>query len=460
MKIKIRHLLFALTLLMSCGSAFSKTTGAQLAYDLKSNIVRVTSTNNCEADDDNGFGFIVSETCDHFYIITAYHVVCGPDAEAFVSFISDQNQKYPAVIKNSYADMALLKVERPAGYTWNPYSLTANYKKRDKLRIIGKEGAWRITTDDQLGKIVGIDEVNKEIKIQMAVAKGSSGGPVLNSTGIIGMVVRSGDLATVISIEAIARQVREWDYRFQLEATNVDPSGVRISTAQVRKLGSDSNFVELEKFLAIYSILYWQSCNQNMPEVRPGNNFGRSDQNFDLSCYYGTDWEHAPGGILLDCFLEPTTVYNPVTGEEVETTQLIANEDYWYNFNWDVILGYPVEITVNPQHGDYNLIDDIVIDENCQEATGESCYYPSYALELGGLWVNSSIELVVSRGYTFWYPDGNADSKDHWVVYLGSREHLGYEDLRSEIIERARIIGIGGTDIEQIAWRFYTYEEE
>jgi uncharacterized protein (TIGR02145 family) len=145
----------------------------------------VNSTITIETDDGIGSGFFVGQNV----IATNYHVIENTNT-AFV-YTNNSNDKYKVLgylgidIKN---DLVLLKVEnlkRPAiKFAQNPV------KPGNKIYVIGSPKGLPATISD--GIVSGLREIegNNLIQITAPISSGSSGGPVLNSTGqLIGISV-------------------------------------------------------------------------------------------------------------------------------------------------------------------------------------------------------------------------------------------------------------------------------
>ena len=83
--------------------------------------------------------------------------------------------------------------------------------------LVGRAGDWNVPASP--GVVAQIDSFTQRIQVEELAARvGSSGGPLISSDGIVGMIVMDNDLYTEVTpIEPIQSQVRDkWHYVWQL----------------------------------------------------------------------------------------------------------------------------------------------------------------------------------------------------------------------------------------------------
>jgi Trypsin-like peptidase domain len=197
------------------------------ALALRQNVVKVWSG---QGNTENGFGFIVSADAGSLYVITADHVAWGsatqPDAEApsiYLAFYADPapGNKYKAKIvkHDKNHDLALLQVQIPPGIQWEKQCLSTieEAKRSTPVWFIGRDGEWFVPV---LSGAIDSERPNADSWLEAEVPglrPGSSGGPLVSRTGIVGMVdAGSADEARVLDIEYIKNAVQDWGYPWAL----------------------------------------------------------------------------------------------------------------------------------------------------------------------------------------------------------------------------------------------------
>jgi len=163
-----------------------------------------------------GFGFVVYESDDHFYLVTARHVVESPSKNLEVDkvYIYYGRHKREAQIceKHKTIDLALLKIVKRGSGMHGFRNRIASARIGDPVYIIGRYGGFNKSED---GKVTAVS--NQEIKAELkGVAVGSSGGPLWRSAffptnhKIIGMVYSDdGCIVKAIPINKIKQFVIE-----------------------------------------------------------------------------------------------------------------------------------------------------------------------------------------------------------------------------------------------------------
>ena len=164
-------------------TCFASTVLAQDATLIYKN--NVNSTVTIETDIGLGSGFFIGENI----IVTNYHVIEGA-TEAYC-YTNNSSEKYKIagfIAKDKSVDLILLKVielNRPAIKMANSPSILGQ-----KIYVLGSPKGLPATISD--GIISGLRDFDgtKLIQITAPISPGSSGGPVLNSSGeLIGVSV-------------------------------------------------------------------------------------------------------------------------------------------------------------------------------------------------------------------------------------------------------------------------------
>jgi hypothetical protein len=147
-------------------------------------------------DSSIGFGFVVYETSDELYLLTAKHVVVPTCTNCTVKEITViiSGQKNIAAVFNIHPteDMAIIVIKRPAGYSQDNVYLLIDVKKGDDVYI---EGRFGYVNRSNTGPVSSVSDKYIEAEIG-SVAVGSSGGPLIKGkTGIlnekiVGLVIK------------------------------------------------------------------------------------------------------------------------------------------------------------------------------------------------------------------------------------------------------------------------------
>lgn len=210
-------------LLVACYTLFSalpmmgqqKAPGRDLALSLLNNVAKINTT--YENKEENGFGFVVGEIKGELYIITAYHVVSefpsvdNAEPESIkLSYYGDKSSLAKTLQVDRELDLALLVTPSPANYSWRKKWVDSGPRRDDRVRFIGKEGEWHVPTSVEEGAVEKIER-DFLISAKLDVGRGSSGGPLLNDFGIIGVnIAQPGEnLARSVKMEAVIDFVTE-----------------------------------------------------------------------------------------------------------------------------------------------------------------------------------------------------------------------------------------------------------
>ena len=173
-------------------------------HQLRDNVVSITV--EWQDRDGNtkkapGYGFIVGERDGYAYIVTAYHVVhprslkSQPDTSIIIKvkyFSRRGDTTYPANLLdegNEQLDLAVLKAEFPKGLPWHRQVLSPESPDRGtRVWFIGRSGKWYIPSAP--GSVNKIDLEEDRIHVdKLDVMPGTSGAPLINDSGIVGMIV-------------------------------------------------------------------------------------------------------------------------------------------------------------------------------------------------------------------------------------------------------------------------------
>jgi len=207
---------------LSASAALPQTGGGdRVANDLRRNVVRIEAR-------ENGFGFIVGEASGLLYIVTAHHVVVDPDkvetqgsAKVRVEFFERRGVKFDAVLlgtHDTYRDLAVLTVHTPQGLQWTKECLAGpdKQKRGTSVWFVGRDQEWKPPIEP--GHVVVETSTDWVLELEgLPVKPGSSGGPVISETGIIGMIEKdSQDGTNALSIDFIEKSFKEWQHPWQL----------------------------------------------------------------------------------------------------------------------------------------------------------------------------------------------------------------------------------------------------
>jgi S1-C subfamily serine protease len=140
----------------------------------------------------SGTGYCVAQGN---YVMTNHHVIAG--AKEIKIHLNGQQERYPATLIASDApgDMALLRVDFPAGKKLVPIPMAAAaVKVGEAVCVMGWPGRVMSENDElmQTGGAVssfyGRDDDHRMIVTDCKVDHGNSGGPLCSVCGIVGMV--------------------------------------------------------------------------------------------------------------------------------------------------------------------------------------------------------------------------------------------------------------------------------
>ncbi|WP_146066796.1 S1 family peptidase, partial [Candidatus Venteria ishoeyi] len=195
-----------------------------------SGTVRVSVPNQNE-----GFGFIVGERNNELYILTAEHVVAGPPGTPppQVYFYQDQAKAVAAEVLvrvGKPLDAALLRVTKPQRIRWQAQSFCLPpYQPPETVWFIGRDKQWFIPSGRDEGQL-NAQEPDYYGHLELSIGSvrpGTSGAPLLNSKGLIGMIIEDqGNGARAVAIDNLRRLVRHKNYPWDLLSCGSKPPPV------------------------------------------------------------------------------------------------------------------------------------------------------------------------------------------------------------------------------------------
>ena len=208
------------------GRTTAQSAGNAVAENLKSNVVRIEA--KFEDHTENGFGFIVGERSGSLYVATANHVVYSQEvsdkpAKVTVEFFDHQGIMVEATLLGTHDvphDLAVLTVIPPQGFQWNKHCLGGAEQRKRSTEVwsIGKTRQWIVPVIP--GRITTEEIINGQMDLEaMQIIPGSSGGPLVASSGIVGIILTDGaDNATALDITYVKSYFKKWVHPWDLDA--------------------------------------------------------------------------------------------------------------------------------------------------------------------------------------------------------------------------------------------------
>ncbi len=196
---------------------FEAQAQTQRALDLRNNVVAIS------AQGQNGFGFITGSRYDQLFVVTAAHVVeyaVENNDPVDIKFYNDYRRYKGNVIRNyPEVDIALLEVKKPEHFSWNQNCL-GNTSLGVNVAFIGRDGDWYVPRGLALGTVFKM--ANNQIQVDItSVRVGSSGGPLITDSGIVGMIVETdGGTATAVDLNELRTTLSEYPYFFGISNQN------------------------------------------------------------------------------------------------------------------------------------------------------------------------------------------------------------------------------------------------
>jgi hypothetical protein len=199
-------------LIAAAPAAFAQTDIPQRVTNFKPRVVRVKASGQHQSE---GFGFVVGETTTDFYVVTAAHVISDAGRSPRVQIaLEAQAWRSAAVVKRDGTfDVAALKIKKSAGTVFRAGCLHPVPKAylNTSVWFIGREGTWYVATLP--GKINAEPDLMHRFSFDtVGVRPGNSGGPLLGSDGLLGMILIDTGLneARAFDVRAIQILFKNW----------------------------------------------------------------------------------------------------------------------------------------------------------------------------------------------------------------------------------------------------------
>ncbi len=233
---KVKVLIAVLFACSISAVAYAQPSGQEIAQLFRPNTVRIETLLGERTED--GFGFVVGQSEEALYAVTAYHVVeqkspDGPPAKVRVELFEKRGTMIDAtILGHDEHDLALISFPAPAGFRWNKRSLgrEGDQNAPTKVWFIGKNREWYVPVDG--APISSEKPVNSRIDVEGSLIRpGSSGGPLIASSGIVGLVVTDSENgAQALSIDFVRDEVQQWRQPWNLERH--DPNDVLVARGE------------------------------------------------------------------------------------------------------------------------------------------------------------------------------------------------------------------------------------
>lgn len=199
--------------------------------ELKKNVVYIEAEPKDKSSDlQEGFGFITGEQGNRLYIVTARHTLNFPESE-----INKNDEKvnctvqFPESARKALArvedvwkseDLVLLSVDRNNLLNWKKDCADFRPDVNQVVSFIGADKQWISPGQGRVTSLKAIDFSINFTNDANGVNKGTSGAPLINEKGIIGMVLQTqgrGGLCTALSLDRIKALLSEYQDAFQLQ---------------------------------------------------------------------------------------------------------------------------------------------------------------------------------------------------------------------------------------------------
>ena len=233
------------------------TAGRQVVAEFLGRMARITGRQQGSGTGQTGYAFVVGtrpapEGGVRLLLVTADHLVrdpAAPDKPPTVSLVMYSNLALPLKaqvlaehLSPDQGDVALLLTEEalearlPPGRIGNSIGLLPGSPAWE----IGRPGTWEMP--DNPGQFSLRVAAGWLLFDGLDAQRGSAGGPVLSSQGLIGMVVAesAGPAAPVraVPVELIMAKLVEWGIKTDLVAPPGQPAGVAGGLASLNQLGA------------------------------------------------------------------------------------------------------------------------------------------------------------------------------------------------------------------------------
>jgi len=251
----VRPFVIVAALSLFAGRTTAQPTGYDVADELKSNVVRIEA--KFADHTENGFGFIVGERGGNLYVATANHVVYQEDAADLapatvkVEFYDRQGTMFDANLIGTHDvahDLAVLTVAPPQGFEWKKQCLgRAEHRKHSsEVWFIGKSRHWVVPVIP--GRVASEEIIDGQMDLEaLPIQPGSSGGPLVASSGIVGIVLRDAeDNATALDITYVKSYFKKWNHPWDLEAAVPGTTVAQASPAEPAPINAPAPVVPKE----------------------------------------------------------------------------------------------------------------------------------------------------------------------------------------------------------------------
>jgi hypothetical protein len=214
-----------------------------MATNVLGRVVQITV-----AGGSTGYGFVVGEHVDAagrpvFLIVTADHVVRDQNAQGDqpappqVTYCADPTHGWQASLlgfrmPQASGDLAVLEAPIPPGLSVRPAVMAPSFTQPTGKEALNIGLPWGCLTPVVPGQYIGPRDAIWLGFAGLTTPPGSSGGPIVTTDGLIGMVVQDGgpyQPSRALPIEAIAGHVKSWGLHWDI---GEDPLVSNVRSAQ------------------------------------------------------------------------------------------------------------------------------------------------------------------------------------------------------------------------------------
>jgi len=219
MKTSVKHFIAIMVLLFTLEAQADSSQNSALIDSIKYNVIKIKATFT-DNPTQSGFGFIVGADESNEYYVTANHVVrnlTGPASDIKVTFYdkSRSKQKVELLEKSDLGlDLAVLKITKRQDTfgLWRRDAL-GTVETGGDIWFLGQGSKW--TVPNQPGQISNkpaecatVSDPKATLSVEnMKTRKGTSGAPLLSTSGIVGMMLCSGEKQVALKIDRIREKI-------------------------------------------------------------------------------------------------------------------------------------------------------------------------------------------------------------------------------------------------------------
>jgi hypothetical protein len=222
---------------------------------------------------------------------------------------------------------------------------------------------------------------------------------------------------------------------------------------------------QVEKLLAVYSLLGWRSEAQLAPPMSFTADYGSSETTLDCQNFKWGTAAVVRRAELLSCFTELTLTRDPLDGDTFRAPRISTAEEFGYSFDWESVFGYEMGVFIGASTGDNPRLSAVrdsllgPVADACEEEVGTTsssymCRPKIYKISLTGLSESRSVTFLAADFRISWLGDGSVDKIKEWVVYFEDGEPITIGQLNKIVQLAARRMGIVDTDLGSVAPRF------